>query len=38
VTPSGSTKIEAHDRVIIFVTAEHVRDVEQMFRVSLEFF
>ncbi len=36
--PSGATKVAAHDRVIIFVTAEHVHDVEQMFRVSLEFF
>ena len=36
--PTGSTQIEARDRVVIFATAEHVRDVEQMFRVSLEFF
>jgi len=36
--PTGSTQIEAHDRVVIFATAEYVRDVEQMFRVSLEFF
>lgn len=36
--PSGDTLIEANDRVVIFATADHVRDVEQMFRVSLEFF
>ena len=38
VIPSGDTQIEANDRVVIFATAENVRDVEQMFRVSLEFF
>lgn len=36
--PDGSTRIAAHDRVIIFALAERVRQVEQMFRVSLEFF
>ena len=36
--PSGSTQIEAQDRVVIFAVAEHVHDVEQLFRVSLEFF
>jgi len=38
IMPSGSTQIVAKDRVIIFATAERVRQVEQMFRVSLEFF
>jgi trk system potassium uptake protein TrkA len=38
VAPSGGTEIEAGDRVIIFAMAERVRQVEQMFRVSLEFF
>ncbi len=38
IIPDGSTKIAAHDRVIIFALAERVRQVEQMFRVSLEFF
>lgn len=38
VVPDGATQIKAKDRVIIFVTAERVRQVEQMFRVSLEFF
>ncbi len=38
IIPNGSTRIVAHDRVVIFVLAERVRQVEQMFRVSLEFF
>lgn len=38
IVPNGSTQIAAKDRVIIFATAERVRQVEQMFRVSLEFF
>ena len=36
--PDGATQINAHDRVIMFATAENVHEVEQMFRVSLEFF
>ncbi len=36
--PDGNTEIHAHDRVVMFATAESVHDVEQMFRVSLEFF
>jgi trk system potassium uptake protein TrkA len=38
IVPDGSTQVEAKDRVVIFATAESVRQVEQMFRVSLEFF
>ncbi len=38
ITPNGSTEIQAHDRAVLFVVAERVRQVEQMFRVSLEFF
>ena len=38
IIPDGSTRIAANDRVIIFALAERVRQVEQMFRVSLEFF
>jgi trk system potassium uptake protein TrkA len=38
VAPAGGTEIEAGDRVIIFAMANRVRQVEQMFRVSLEFF
>jgi trk system potassium uptake protein TrkA len=36
--PDGNLHIEAHDRVVIFATADNVHEVEQMFRVSLEFF
>jgi trk system potassium uptake protein TrkA len=36
--PDGSTKIKARDRVVMFAMAGNVRNVEQMFRVSLEFF
>ena len=38
VAPRGDVRIQAHDRVVIFALAEQVRQVEQMFRVSLEFF
>ena len=38
VIPDGSTMIRSHDRIVIFATAERVKQVEQMFRVSLEFF
>ncbi|MXN66954.1 Trk system potassium transporter TrkA [Stappia sp. GBMRC 2046] len=38
VTPNGETQLQAHDRVVLFAVADRVRQVEQMFRVSLEFF
>ncbi|MEM8796872.1 MAG: Trk system potassium transporter TrkA [Pseudomonadota bacterium] len=38
IIPTGDTKIKAKDRVIIFADAAHVRDVERIFRVSLDFF
>ena len=38
ILPTGDTRIQAHDRVVIFALASAVRQVEQMFRVSLEFF
>ena len=38
IIPDGATRIAAHDRVIIFALADRVKQVEQMFRVSLEFF
>jgi trk system potassium uptake protein TrkA len=38
LVPDGDTQIHAKDRVIIFAMAERVRQVEQMFRVSLDFF
>ncbi|MCL6708754.1 Trk system potassium transporter TrkA [Pseudomonas sp. R2.Fl] len=36
--PNGDLKIKAKDRVVLFATAAAVRDVEQMFRVSIQFF
>ena len=38
IVPSGSTKIKANDRIIIFATAEHVRQVEKRFQVSIDYF
>jgi len=38
VKPSGALRIKAKDRVVIFSLASAVKDVEQLFRVSLEFF
>lgn len=38
ITPSGSLRIKPKDRVVIFALEKAVRQVEQMFRVSLEFF
>ncbi len=36
--PSGSLRIKPKDRVVIFVLEHAVKQVEQMFRVSIEFF
>lgn len=38
IKPIGATQIKAHDRVVILATADAVKAVEQLFRVSLEFF
>lgn len=38
IIPRGDTQIQARDRAVIFALADRVRKVEQMFRVSLEFF
>jgi trk system potassium uptake protein TrkA len=38
ITPSGSTRIKPKDRVVIFAMQRAVKQVEQLFRVSLEFF
>ncbi|MEL6744549.1 MAG: TrkA C-terminal domain-containing protein, partial [Pseudomonadota bacterium] len=38
IMPSGDTVVRARDRVIMFATKDRVKQVEQMFRVSLEFF
>lgn len=36
--PSGDTVINPDDRVVLMTMREHVKDVEQMFRVSIEYF
>lgn len=36
--PTGETELKAKDRAVIFAMAEHVREVEHMFRVSFEYF
>lgn len=38
LTPNGDVQIQARDRIVMFAMANRVRQVEQMFRVSLEFF
>jgi trk system potassium uptake protein TrkA len=38
ISPRGDTVIESHDRVVLFARTDQVRQVEQMFRVSLEYF
>jgi trk system potassium uptake protein TrkA len=38
IRPDGNTKIKTRDRVVLFVTAAAIRDVEQMFRVSIQYF
>ncbi|WP_150524945.1 Trk system potassium transporter TrkA [Roseibium sediminis] len=38
LTPNGGLQIQPQDRIVIFATANRVRQVEQMFRVSLDFF
>jgi trk system potassium uptake protein TrkA len=38
IRPEGTTRIKAKDRVVMFAAVEAVRQVEQMFRVTLEFF
>ena len=36
--PNSQTVIEPNDRVVLLSLRQHVKDVEQMFRVSLEYF
>ena len=38
LAPTGDTVIASHDRLVVFSTAEKYKEVEQIFRVSLEFF
>lgn len=38
IKPDGETLIKANDRVIMFAKTSAIKNVEQLFRVSLEFF
>ena len=38
IIPDGDTQLQVKDRAILFSTAESVREVEQLFRVSIDFF
>ena len=38
IKPNGDIRIELHDRVVIFCLSNVIHDVEQLFRVSLEYF
>ena len=38
IVPDGDTVIKAKDRIVVFAAGDRVKQVEQMFRVSLEFF
>ncbi len=38
IMPQGDTVIQVGDRLVMFAVAEAVRKVEQMFRVSIDFF
>lgn len=38
IRPGGDTVVEVGDRVILFARADMVKKVEQLFRVSLEYF
>src|SRR5690606_819318 len=38
IMPTGDLRVESGAFVIVFALAEHVRKVEQMFRVSIDFF
>ncbi|MEL7544441.1 MAG: Trk system potassium transporter TrkA [Pseudomonadota bacterium] len=38
VMPAGDVEIQAKDRVVVFAMADSIRNVEQLFRVSIDFF
>lgn len=38
IVPTGTTEIEPKDRVVLFVCSDRVRQVEQLFRVSPDYF
>ncbi len=38
IIPGGSTELEVRDRAVVFARADFVRELEQAFRVSPDFF
>ena len=38
INPTGDTELEVKDRVVLFALADYIREVEQMFRVSPDYF
>lgn len=38
IKPTGSTELQPRDRVIIFSPAQNIREIEQLFRVSPDYF
>ncbi len=38
IRPDGETRIRTRDRVVLFASKEAVRHVEQLFRVSIQYF
>jgi trk system potassium uptake protein TrkA len=38
IKPTGNTEFEVSDRAVLFARADHVRQVEQLFRVSPDYF
>ncbi|MDX2309471.1 MAG: Trk system potassium transporter TrkA [Hyphomicrobium sp.] len=38
IRPDGDTEFESRDRAVLFARADHVRDVEKLFRVSPDYF
>lgn len=38
IKPTGNLELEVKDRVVLFARADYVREVEQMFRVSPDYF
>ena len=37
IRPTSATPLDTHDRVILFATSQRVRDIEHLFRVSIEY-
>ena len=38
IRPTGDTELQPRDRVIVFSPAKNIREIEQLFRVSPDYF